>query len=87
MDASQNVLNQNAPFIKKSIYDGYNEILKLCRLQIGAYLDRFSLSVYPHTEKKNFDVEDYKRTREIHAKIDAQNDSIREYLANLDVIA
>ena len=87
IDMAQNVLNQNAPFIKKIIYDGYNEILKLCRLQMGAYMDRFCVTNMPRYGKKSFDLEDYQRTGEIHAKIDALNDSIREYLSNLDIIA
>lgn len=84
---AQDVLNSNAPFIPNDLFEKYNEILGLCRVQLGVFEDRWNvLYLAPQEEKENFSIEDYKRTSEINDKNKALNTNIREYLSKLDVL-
>lgn len=84
---AQDVLNQYIPFIPSNIFDDYNKILVLSRLQLGAFERRWNLSyLAPQKEKENFSDEEYIRTGEINEKFKMLNNNIREYLSTLDVL-
>lgn len=84
---AQDVLNQYIPFIPSNIFDDYNKILVLSRLQLSAFQRRWNLSyVAPQKEKENFSDEEYIRTGEISEKFKMLNNNIREYLSTLDVL-
>ena len=84
---AQDVLNYNIPFIKNDVYEKYNEILGLCKVQIGVFEDRWNvLYLASQEEKESFSREDYNRTREINTKFKELNENIRKYIATLDVI-
>ena len=84
---AQNTLNGNAPFIPEDIFNEYNEILGLCKMQLGAFERRWNLSfTSSQKEKETFTMEEYKRTTEISEKFNGLNNNIREYLSKLDVL-
>lgn len=84
---AQDVLNYNIPFIQNDLYEKYNEILGLCKVQIGVFEDRWNvLYLASQEEKECFSREDYNRTREINTKFKELNENIRKYIATLDVI-
>lgn len=84
---AQNILNQYIPFIPSNIFDDYNKILILSRLQLGAFERRWNLSyLAPQEDKEKFSDEEYNRTIEINEKFKILNNNIREYLYNLDVL-
>lgn len=84
---AQDSLFANTAFIPSDFCDGYEEILKLCRIQISAFEHRYNvLSFESQEEKERLLPEDYKRTGEINNKWKELNNQIREYLATLDVL-
>ena len=83
---AQDSLYANKAFISKELCEKYEEILKLAALQLDAYMRRYNLT-YPSEERQGYRTEDYLRTKELQDKWDAQTDRIRDYLANLEVIA
>ena len=84
---AQDLLAANVPFISERIYDGYEELVRLCSLQLCSYEDRFNVfDLRPAKEKESFSREDYKRTGEIIEKWRQQNNLIREYHSTLEVI-
>ena len=69
------------------LYEKYNEILGICKVQLGVFEDsRNDLYRALPDEKEGFSSEDYKLSREILKKINILNESIREYLSKLDVL-
>lgn len=84
---AQDLLNANIPFISEKSYNKYEEILGLCRVQLGVFEDRWNvLYLVSQEEKESFSVEDYRRSREIKDKFKKLNEEIREYLSKLEVI-
>lgn len=84
---AQDALKANIPFVSEEIYNGYNELLGLFRLQLGAYEDRFIVNdLRPQVEKEVFSHDDYNRAREISEKWLSINSIVRNYLNSLDVI-
>ena len=83
---AQDSLRANKAFIPKELCEKYDEILHLAGLQLEAYTRRFNLSYTPE-ERQGYKSEDYLRTKEMQDKWDVQTDRIRDYLANLEVIA
>lgn len=83
---AQDSLHANRAFISKELCEKYEEILKLATLQLDAYMRRYNLT-YPPEERQGYKSEDYLRTKEMQDKWDVQTDRIRDYLANLEVIA
>ena len=84
---AQDTLNQYIPFIPNNIFDDYNTILELCRLQIDTFERRWDKgSLVPQKERENFSREDYNRTKEINEKFNILNNNIRRYLSKLDVL-
>lgn len=85
MDA-QDVLNSNAPFITEEIFNKYNEILSLCKMQLTAFERRWNVGIIgSQEEKEKFSSEDYLRTETIRKDFENLNNQIREYLNNLEV--
>lgn len=84
---AQDTLNSNAPFISYSIFEKYNHILELCRMQLNAFEARWNVMyIAPPDKKEDLKFEDYLRTVEINKEFKALNENIREYLAKLDVL-
>ena len=84
---AQDELNGNAAFIPEKFYDQYEEIRKLCALQLTEFAERWNVGSFEtQEEKETLSREAYKRTGEINDKFKALNNDIREYLNKLDVI-
>ena len=84
---SQNTLNSNAPFIPEELFNEYNNILRLCRLQLDAFEQSWNiLYLASQAEKERFTIDDYKRTKEINESFTKLNNMVRDYLSKLDVI-
>ena len=84
---AQDILNGNAPFIPDNFLKEYNELLKLSRMQINVFQERWNvLYLASQAEKESLSSEDYKRTGELNQKLNELNNSIREYLSKLDVL-
>lgn len=84
---AQDELNSNAPFIPEEFYESYEEIRKLCGMQLSEFERRWNISYCASREEKETLSEDaYKRTGEINSKFKQLNNKIRLYLSNLDVL-
>ena len=84
---AQDELNSNAPFIPEKFYEAYEEIRKLCGMQLSEFEERWNVGyLVSQEEKESLSSEAYKRTGEINAKFKQLNNEIREYLSNLDVL-
>lgn len=84
---AQDTLIGNIPFISQNFYEKYREILDLCFMQIYVFEERWNvLYLASQKEKEEFDMDDYKRSKEIKQKFEDLNKEIREYLKNLDTI-
>ncbi len=84
---AQDELNSNAPFIPQDFFDGYDEIRRLCNLQLSEFEDRWNvMSLIPEKQKKQLSREAYARTGEINTKFQELNKKIREYLDEIDVL-
>lgn len=84
---AQSTLNSNIPFISEEIFNGYEELLRLAILQLDEYEKRFNvLDLRPQQEKESFSSDAYKRTGAINEKWKKLNNTIREYISNLDVM-
>ena len=80
-------LNSNTPFIPEKFYEAYEEICKLCGMQLSEFEERWNVGYFAsQEEKESLSSEAYKRTGEINAKFKQLNNEIREYLSNLDVL-
>ena len=85
--SAQDTLYANGAFISKDLYEKYNEILKLCGMQLSAFTKRYIVSyMAPKSEKECFKDEDYERTSDINSKWNSLNDEVRIYLSNLEVL-
>lgn len=85
--AAQGVLNSNIPFIPENLYEKYEEIIGLCRVQLGVFEDRWNVLYFAsQEEKETFSGEDYHRSREISKKFKELNLELRDYLAKLDIL-
>lgn len=68
---AQDVLHSNAPFISTELFDEFDNILVICRQQLGVFEERWNVYNFStQEEKESFSREDYKRTDEL-------NDSFR----------
>lgn len=84
---AQDELNSNAPFIPEKFYEAYEEIRKLCGMQLSEFEKRWNVGyLASQDEKESLSIEAYKRTGEINAKFKQLNNEIRLYLSNLDVL-
>ena len=84
---AQDILNSNIPFMPENIYDGYSNILSLCKQQLNVFEQRWNvLYLATQEEKEKFSTEDYNRTNTINKNFREVNNTVREYLASLDVI-
>lgn len=84
---AQDTLNSNAPFISNDLFEKYDEILILCKIQLRVFEDRWNVFFFvPQEEKGSLSTEDYLRTEKIHEKFKTINTNIREYLSKIDVL-
>ena len=84
---AQDELNGNAPFVPKDFFDDYEEIRKLCDIQIRVFERRWdSVQFVSEKEKKQLPHEAYERTGNINIKFEELNKKIREYLDKIDVL-
>ena len=85
--AAQDCLNSNAAFIPEDIFNCYDELLKISRIQTDVFSARWDvLYLAPQDEKEHLSFDDYKRTGELNEKFQALNQNIRAYLSKLDII-
>ena len=84
---AQDFLYCNMPFIPEEFEKDYDEILGLCREQLGVFERRWNVGyLVSAEEKKRFTREDFQRSRDIRAKHDLLKNKVRIYLSKLDVI-
>ena len=84
---AQDELHSNAAFIPEEFYKSYEEIRKLCSLQLSEFEMRWNVGYLANQEQKeSLPREAYARTGEINDKFMELNAKIREYLDNLDVL-
>ncbi|WP_044973202.1 hypothetical protein [Ruminococcus sp. HUN007] len=84
---AQDALFANGAFISVDLYNKYNEILELCRLQLDAFQRRFDVLFFAsQEEKETFTAEEYERTTIINNKWLELNNCVREYISKLEVI-
>ena len=84
---AQDELNSNAPFIPEKFYEAYEEIRKLCGMQLSEFEKRWNVGyIASQEEKESLSAEAYERTGEISAKFKQLNNEVRLYLRNLDVL-
>lgn len=85
--AAQDILCCNIAFIPKELYEKYNEILGLCRQQVGTFQNRWNVNyLATQEEKEHFSHEDFQCSREILAKFNTLNDELRDYISKLDIL-
>ena len=85
--SAQDYLSSNIPFIPESLYNQYEEILQLCRLQLGEFEERWNVySDLTQEDKNRISHEAFQRSRDIREKFDQLNKDLRKYLSSLDVI-
>lgn len=83
---AQDELNGNAAFIPESFYNRYEEIRKLCVMQLDEFEERWNVGTLMPQREKKISKEAYKRTGEINEKFRELNGELRKYLDELDVI-
>lgn len=84
---AQDILCCNTAFIPKELYEKYNEILGLCRQQVGRFEDRWNVNyLATQEERESFTHEDFQCSRKILEKFSSLNDELRDYLSKLDII-
>lgn len=84
---AQNSLYASAAFIPEDFFEGYEEILSLCKQQLFVFSSRYNVSLLEtKNEKEELKQEDYNRTKEINEKWKSHNKKIRDYLTSLDVL-
>ena len=84
---TQEYLFRYAPFIQEDIYDGYNQILKLCNEHRLIFMTRWNRNDFRRQEEKeSFSVNDYERTEKINKKYDEVNQLLRAYLQSLEIV-
>ena len=84
---AQDTLLCNASFMPIERFEEYDEIVKLCRLQLSAFEERWSVfNIASQKEKASFSTDDYLRGYEIQNKFTDLIKNVREYLAKLDVL-
>lgn len=83
--AARDTLNGNIPFIQKTMFEKFNEILSLCNMQLGAFNRRWN-KLYFAENKNSFTSEEYERSKEISDKFKALCSEMRTYLSSLDVV-
>ena len=82
---AQDMLCCNAAFIPKELYEKYDEIMRLCRIQVSVFEDRWNVMMTPD-EREHFSHEDFERSRDISTKFEKLNDKLRNYLSKLDIL-
>ena len=77
----------DSDFDAEEFYKSYEEIRKLCSLQLSEFEMRWNVGYLANQEQKeSLPREAYARTGEINDKFMELNAKIREYLDNLDVL-
>lgn len=83
------IMTSNSPFIPKAFCTSFMELIKLCRLNLDVYAERWNkgyLGVWEGSEdKRHAEREAYLRTSDITEKFEKLIDDIRDYLMQLDV--
>ncbi len=82
---AQKSLFSNAPFISKEIYDKFEEIMCLIRIQSEVYNEAHFATTVSNAEGKITD-EDGCRTALIDEKFELLTDEIRTYLSGLEIL-
>ena len=79
-ESAQDILYESAPFISKSMFEEYKELLELCHTQI------ITFEIWKaEGASERFKDEDYLRSENIMKKMHTLNDKIRAYLSELEV--
>ena len=86
--SAQDKLNACAPFISESIFQGYGEIEKLCKIQLSDFQDfrlRPDAEDYIKNRSESY-WNTYERTEEIQEKYRAISTNLRNYINSIDII-
>lgn len=84
---AQDTLLSNASFMPIERFEEYDEIIRLCKLQLFAFERRWNVSyIGSQEDKEKFTDNDYLRGNEIQEKFTDLIKNVREYLAKLDVL-
>ncbi len=87
MKEAQDLIYKYGPFIQEEVFDGYQEILKLCQGHKFVYENRWNIyDLRSKEEKESFSMDDYKRTDKILELYDKVNKKLREYLQSLEIL-
>ncbi len=87
MKEAQDLTYKYGPFIQEEVFDGYQEILKLCQGHKFVYENRWNIYDLRSKEaKESFSMDDYKRTDKILELYDKVNRKLREYLQSLEIL-
>lgn len=87
MKEAQDLIYKYGPFIQEKVFDGYQEILKLCQGHKFVYENRWNINDRrSKEEKESFGMDDYKRTDKILELYDNVNKKLREYLQSLEIL-
>lgn len=81
---AQDALNKNAPFIPAEFFNEFDNILRLCFMQIDVIHEKYNVGNLD-SQKGIPQPDDYRRTDEINKKLKETNQRIREYLASIEV--
>ena len=82
---AQDELSKSIPFIPQEFCDIYQQLLKLCVLQLFDFEERWNISNIDK-DKSVLGHASYLRTEEINKKFDELNGKIRDHLSKLDVL-
>lgn len=86
--SAQDKLNACVPFISENIFQGYDELEKLCKTQLSDFQD-FRLRPDAKEYRENCSDafrETYRRTKEIQQKYREVSADLRTYINSIDVI-
>lgn len=88
-DEFAEIITSNSPFIPKTFYASFVELMMLCKQNLDVYAQRWNKGYFGIWEgsqdKRDAEREAYSRTREITEGFDKLIDDIRDYLSQLDV--
>lgn len=84
-DSAQSTLYANAPFIPKDMYNKFNEVLDLIRIQSEVYNEAHFTTTLSDADGEITE-EDKARTSEIDEKFNRLMDEIRDYLSKLEIL-
>jgi len=75
-----------APMIPLELFNRYQEVLTLCKIQVVVFQEHWNIRYIQEKEDDGYTNEERRRTVEINEKWNLLTNTVREYLSALDVI-